>query len=782
MDDEVWSDWSDELYMSDNVPTDCLRDLPKPKDDMMERKDTPSQDELAVETEDSKQRNKTVIQDKNSMGIVQEPSKIVPVLQTATDDSIEIIQEQSESVTSQQKATEIQEKDRTEINQKKSQNVTVPETAEEIIASETAAEIMSNMNLFTKPVDSVTEVPYDNGVEKDSLTNNNTLIDSFKHHINDHVNSNSSNTVSNIREMTHHTAEHITTVSEKHDLIQNDVENDQDISSFPSVQEANENAKQSDGKISISEDKPETFVKCSDTTSSTGDHDQPDHSYGTEKIKGFSKDDNVSGSIDMMQVHADQLPTIQYAESIQENNTDNNVLESTNIKDCCDDGLLEADRVTCCNEDICSNAAFEGKDEEEDLNSSSEELVSLAELKRKLIDRKSLKPHQAVSTQEEQAQKSAEFDESVKGIFAESENLQLNEQTRIEKYINIYLQEPDITYTNTDWGNEDSYFASPDIGDVTVIVETMETDDNCDPTYNPEKLANETNFVSDIDLPVNAGQRKNDDSISEVSEYDGYNSDTPLAFIQKRKFNENKSYYNVQRKTNSDSDSEFTPSKFSPSSSATSDDYEEFQGHNDHEYGTKKKRVGKRKINIRDTNWKRRGKRIRQKNIKTRRQNMKKTNEMFENKAENTDISKPKEAAETATNVSNQNNGQNMSHHNGVEKAIQLSLKEQKLQNILHKYHTTRLDKLLASNMMERYTIPADGNCLLAAVLHQLGESMSTQELRTQVAEHLEENIIHYLCFVNFTEAMTPEQEQEVFVTRAVIRQHSSPGKAFVQS
>ena len=77
--------------MSDNVPTDCLRDLPKPKDDMMERKDTPSQDELAVETEDSKQRNKTVIQDKNSMGIVQEPSKIVPVLQTATDDSIEII-------------------------------------------------------------------------------------------------------------------------------------------------------------------------------------------------------------------------------------------------------------------------------------------------------------------------------------------------------------------------------------------------------------------------------------------------------------------------------------------------------------------------------------------------------------------------------------------------------------------------------------------------------------------------------------------------------------------
>ena len=152
----------------------------------------------------------------------------------------------------------------------------------------------------------------------------------------------------------------------------------------------------------------------------------------------------------------------------------------------------------------------------------------------------------------------------MKGIFAESENLQLSEQTRIENYINIYLQEPDITYTNTDWVNEDSYFASPDIGDVAIIVETMETDDNFDPTDNPEKLGNETNLVSENNLPVKAGQRKNDDSISEVPEYEGYNSDTPLAFIQKRKFNENKSTYNVQRKTNSDSDSEFTPCKFSP--------------------------------------------------------------------------------------------------------------------------------------------------------------------------------------------------------------------------
>ena len=140
----------------------------------------------------------------------------------------------------------------------------------------------------------------------------------------------------------------------------------------------------------------------------------------------------------------------------------------------------------------------------------------------------------------------------------------------------------------------------------------METDDNCDPTDNPEKLGNETNLVSDIDLPVKAGKRKNDDSISEVPVYDEYNSDTPLAFIQKREFNDNKCNYNVQKKTNSDSDSEFIPSKFSPSSSATSDDYEEFQGHNDHEYGTKKKRVEKRKINVRDTNWKRRGMCVRQ--------------------------------------------------------------------------------------------------------------------------------------------------------------------------
>ena len=80
---------------------------------------------------------------------------------------------------------------------------------------------------------------------------------------------------------------------------------------------------------------------------------------------------------------------------------------------------------------------------------------------------------------------------------------------------------------------------------------------------------------------------------------------------------------------------------------------------------------------------------------------MKKTNEMLENKAENTDVSKTEEARKIATNVSNQNNGQNTSHHNVVEKAIQLSLKAQKFQNILQKYHTTRLNKLLASNMVE---------------------------------------------------------------------------------
>ena len=55
---------------------------------------------------------------------------------------------------------------------------------------------------------------------------------------------------------------------------------------------------------------------------------------------------------------------------------------------------------------------------------------------------------------------------------------------------------------------------------------------------------------------------------------------------------------------------------------------------------------------------------------------MKKTNEMLENKAENTDVSKTEEAREIATNVSNQNNGQNTSHHNVVEKAIQLSFKQ----------------------------------------------------------------------------------------------------------
>lgn len=60
---------------------------------------------------------------------------IVPVLQTTTDDSTEIIQKQSESVTNQQKGTDIQEKDITEINKK--ENVRMPETAEVILVPET---------------------------------------------------------------------------------------------------------------------------------------------------------------------------------------------------------------------------------------------------------------------------------------------------------------------------------------------------------------------------------------------------------------------------------------------------------------------------------------------------------------------------------------------------------------------------------------------------------------------------------------------------------------------
>ncbi|MEW8546092.1 MAG: OTU domain-containing protein, partial [Candidatus Thiodiazotropha sp.] len=99
-----------------------------------------------------------------------------------------------------------------------------------------------------------------------------------------------------------------------------------------------------------------------------------------------------------------------------------------------------------------------------------------------------------------------------------------------------------------------------------------------------------------------------------------------------------------------------------------------------------------------------------------------------------------------------------------TEKAIRKSKKEKQILDIVHKYHTQKLDKILASNMLERKSVPADGNCLFASALFHTQQNMSVEELRARVVDHLVENSAHYICFANVSEPSTEEEEHERFI------------------
>ena len=106
MDDDEWSDWSDEFNMLDSVPSDSLSNKCKSKGD------TSPQDAVS----ENIYSNENKIQEKNSTGVDQE----------------KINQEQSESVTKQQNATEIQYKDSSKINREHSESPTEQQNATEI--------------------------------------------------------------------------------------------------------------------------------------------------------------------------------------------------------------------------------------------------------------------------------------------------------------------------------------------------------------------------------------------------------------------------------------------------------------------------------------------------------------------------------------------------------------------------------------------------------------------------------------------------------------------------
>ncbi|KAL4225258.1 hypothetical protein ACF0H5_015946 [Mactra antiquata] len=156
------------------------------------------------------------------------------------------------------------------------------------------------------------------------------------------------------------------------------------------------------------------------------------------------------------------------------------------------------------------------------------------------------------------------------------------------------------------------------------------------------------------------------------------------------------------------------------------------------------------KIPIRDKGWKRRGKHIK------RKQHMKSKRVCLE---KNGDEDNDKFDSESSDEKNESDNDEDMA----TAKFIQQSIREKRSQEKVLWYHTKRLDKLLASNMLKRKEIPGDGNCLLSAVLHYMGWPMSTPDLRLKIAQHITDNITDYISFVTFEDNLTEEEELKTF-------------------
>ena len=165
---------------------------------------------------------------------------------------------------------------------------------------------------------------------------------------------------------------------------------------------------------------------------------------------------------------------------------------------------------------------------------------------------------------------------------------------------------------------------------------------------------------------------------------------------------------------------------------------------------------------IRDKGWKRRGKHIKRgQHQKAKRARLINRGEKNSNKAD--------------TESSDEQNESGCDDETATEIVIRRSIREKKKQELLLRYHKERLDKILASNMLKRKEMPADGNCLLSAALHNLGYPMSVHELRLKIAQHIDDNAAEYITFVTFEDNLTPEEELDKFL--AMIEEIKQNGK-----
>ena len=67
------------------------------------------------------------------------------------------------------------------------------------------------------------------------------------------------------------------------------------------------------------------------------------------------------------------------------------------------------------------------------------------------------------------------------------------------------------------------------------------------------------------------------------------------------------------------------------------------------------------------------------------------------------------------------------------------------LKQLVRNHHIKRLDNNLASNRLHGIQYPADGGCFFVTVLHQLKDKSFVAVLRSEIADHLESNSIHYI-------------------------------------
>jgi len=85
---------------------------------------------------------------------------------------------------------------------------------------------------------------------------------------------------------------------------------------------------------------------------------------------------------------------------------------------------------------------------------------------------------------------------------------------------------------------------------------------------------------------------------------------------------------------------------------------------------------------------------------------------------------------------------------NALQHALARSATTAKIHRMIESYHKKRLDNLLTSNNLKRYSVSADGNCFMHAVLPQLDDASTTvQSLRSDIANHLRDNYEHYKAF-----------------------------------